>query len=165
MQFKQMHTSNFGKGRLTYRPEAIIIHITEGSSESAIKWCHDQKSKVSYHYIVREDGSIIELVRPENTAWHAGLIKNPSWQKIKKNINPNLYTIGLAFAGHSTEGPNFMQFCSMVLLVKKLCTDYKIKVDTENIVGHNEIRSDKTCPSEFVSTHAIASAAILRSSV
>lgn len=162
MFYTKMHTSNFQKGRERYAPEAIVIHITEGSSSSAIKWCHDPKSQVSYHFLIKEDGSIVELVQPENTAWHAGMVKNATWKNLKKNINPNLYTLSIALAGNSVEGPNFAQFCTTALLIKKLCTDYSLPIDENHIIGHNEIRSDKTCPSKFVSTHALASAARLR---
>lgn len=162
MPIKKLHTANFQKGRMMYAPEAIVIHITEGTSKSAIKWCHDPKSSVSYHYIIDEDGKIIELVPPENTAWHAGLVKNPTWKNLKKNINPNLYTLSIALAGTSAEGPNLVQFITCSLFVKKLCTDYSIPIDEKHIVGHNEIRADKTCPSKYVSTHALVSVAKLR---
>ena len=51
----------------------IIIHYTGMSKElSAIKRLCNIKSKVSAHYFIKKNGSVLNLVPPLYEAWHAG---------------------------------------------------------------------------------------------
>lgn len=145
---QKIHTPNQTFGRGQFNPKAIVIHTTGGSSIGAIKWCLDVKSQVSYHYIVKEDGTLIELVPQENIAWHAGKILKPTWKGLIEKENPNNYTLGIAFAGTAEEGPNIKQFLQMAYLIKELSVKFKIDIDREHIIGHNEIRADKDCPGQ-----------------
>lgn len=157
-----MHTANMRSGRMGYKPEAFVIHVTEGSGKGAISWCMNPKSQVSYHYIVDENARVIELVRPENTAWHAGLAVNASWKHIRPGINANLYTIGIAYAGHASEGPTLQQVVAISKLVKALSTQYAITLDDNHVIPHNAIRADKQCPGPKLNTACIVSLAMLR---
>ena len=54
----------------------IIIHYTGMKVESkAIERLVSPKSKVSTHYFIRNDGTIINMVPDEYVAWHAGVSK------------------------------------------------------------------------------------------
>lgn len=142
---------NFDKDRKGYAPKAIVIHRSEGSFESSFAWCNDPKSKVSYHYLINKSGEVFELVYPKDTAWHAGLAVKATWPLIKQGINTNLYTLGIALSGLASTKPTIRQIISCGQLVKKLCSIYKIQLDSFHIIPHNSIRSDKICPGVNVS--------------
>lgn len=128
----------------------FVIHMTEGSFKSAVEWCSNPKSTASYHFIIDRDGKDICMVMPENTAWHAGLIRNPTAEIVKNGPNPNFYTIGIAFAGFASEGPTASQITHCARLLNTLATYYNIKLDKKTVVPHNAIRSDKICPGPYV---------------
>lgn len=142
-------------GRREYKPEAFVIHVTEGKTYGAIAWCKDPKSAVSYHYIIDEMGDAWELVKPENTAWHAGKIKDSTWSGLKQGINPNLYTIGIAFGGFAQNGPTLAQFISIAELLRNIAAIHQIPLDRKYIVPHNEIRTDKICPGPHFNIDAL----------
>ena len=54
-------------------PDMLVLHYTGmQTAEAAIARLCDPKAKVSAHYVVDEDGSILKLVPEERRAWHAG---------------------------------------------------------------------------------------------
>ena len=51
----------------------IVLHYTGmRDAESAIARLRDPAAKVSCHYLVAEDGTILRLVADDKRAWHAG---------------------------------------------------------------------------------------------
>ena len=55
--------------------KAIVIHYTGMQSEvDALNRLTNVKSKVSCHYLVNENGQIINIVSDNYIAWHAGKI-------------------------------------------------------------------------------------------
>lgn len=95
------------------------------------------------------------MVDTNNTAWHAGLVKNSTWKLLKTNQNPNYYTIGIAYAGYAKNGPTFAQFCSIAGLIKMLAVIHKINIDKNSVIPHNLIRTDKVCPGAHVNFDAL----------
>lgn len=54
-------------------PDMLVLHYTGmQSAEAAVARLCDAKARVSAHYVVDEDGSILKLVPEERRAWHAG---------------------------------------------------------------------------------------------
>lgn len=54
-------------------PDAVILHYTGmPDGEAAIRWLCDPVSNVSCHYVVEEDGGVLQLVAEGRRAWHAG---------------------------------------------------------------------------------------------
>jgi N-acetyl-anhydromuramyl-L-alanine amidase AmpD len=155
MQIFSSLSPNQALGRSGYKPEAFVIHVTEGGFIGALEWCKDRRSEASYHFIVREDGFIFKLVEPENTAWHAGAVKNSRWRGLKAGINPNLYTIGISYAGFASKGPTLAQFLAIKELICQLSAIHSILLDRNHIIGHYEIRSDKTCPGAKMNLDAL----------
>ena len=52
---------------------AIIYHYTAGGSlEGTVKWFQNPQSRVSSHYVVGKDGTVVQMVALERAAWHAG---------------------------------------------------------------------------------------------
>ena len=51
----------------------ILLHYTGmASGPAAEDWLCDKASEVSSHYLVHEDGRIVQMVREADRAWHAG---------------------------------------------------------------------------------------------
>lgn len=138
-------------GRAGFKPEAIVIHITDGSYNGAHSWLLNPKSRVSAHFLIRNDGKYDALVKPGDTAWHCGVVIRPTWPLLKPNINPNLYTIGIELALTKQQKPSLAMIRTLMSLVVDATTKWKIPLDREHIIGHNEIRADKTCPGQYIS--------------
>jgi N-acetyl-anhydromuramyl-L-alanine amidase AmpD len=135
--------------------KGFVIHMTEGSFQSALSWCNDIKSQVSYHFIIDTDGADICLVMPENTAWHAGKIESPSTDFVKNGPNPNFYSIGIAMAGFASQGPTLAQIAKCAKLINTLATYYNIKLDKNSIIPHHSIKQSKICPGPHVSIDSL----------
>ncbi|MGO8831827.1 MAG: N-acetylmuramoyl-L-alanine amidase, partial [Roseiarcus sp.] len=56
------------------RPDAVILHYTgmPTGAQALARLC-DPSSEVSSHYLVWEDGRVVQLVAEERRAWHAGI--------------------------------------------------------------------------------------------
>ena len=118
----------------------LIFHYTGMRSEkSAIKRLCDLSSKVSCHYFIKKDGSILNLVPDKYISWHAGI---SSWKKLR---NINKYSIGIEIhnPGHvyGYKYFNKRQFNSIKYLSKKLKKKYKFK--EKNFLGHSDISPDR----------------------
>ncbi|MEZ0241840.1 MAG: N-acetylmuramoyl-L-alanine amidase, partial [Sphingomonas sp.] len=51
----------------------IVLHYTGmQTAEAAIERLCDPAAKVSAHYLVAEDGTILRMVQEDKRAWHAG---------------------------------------------------------------------------------------------
>jgi len=118
----------------------IIIHYTGMEYESsALNRLCDYKTKVSAHYFIKKDGSILNLVPPIYEAWHAG---KSSWKSLK---SLNKYSIGVEIqnSGHDNKYENFTQkqIISTKKLLKYLISKYKVK--SKNVLGHSDIAPDR----------------------
>ena len=140
---------NQQKGRAGYKIEAIVIHITQGDYAGALSWLTNPQSQVSAHFLIGKDGHYEQLVACDNTAWHAGIVKNPSCKLLKPGVNPNLYTLGIENAGTIDTPPTAEQIFALADLVGDLCKRFSIPLDTDHIIPHHAIRSDKSCPGPF----------------
>lgn len=125
---------------------AIVIHFTGGGTKSdnfiATKnWFMNPRSKASSHYVVNRDGKIYRFVKDGQVSWHAGLVNKPTWKYIKKNINPNLYTIGIENVAYWGQKFTNKQYISLSNLIKDICKRHNIPINRNRIIGHEEIDS------------------------
>ena len=110
----------------------IIIHYTGMKNQAvAIKRLQSKVAKVSCHYLISKSGKIYQMVKDQNVAWHAGKSK---WGK---DINLNKNSIGIELVNKGSENYPKAQIKSLIYLLKKLKTKYKIK--TQNFLGHEDI--------------------------
>ena len=77
---------NFRKGRYGLEPKAIVIHVIVGSLESAGMTFRDPRSSVSAHYGVGKSGYVHQYVEEADTAFHAGIVVDPTWRLIDPKI-------------------------------------------------------------------------------
>ena len=114
----------------------IIFHYTGMKNDKeAINRLTDVKSKVSSHFLIRDNGKIITLVPELYVSWHAGI---SSWQNFK-SINKHSIGIEISNPGHDNKYKNFpkKQIKSILKLSKYLIKKYKIK--NKFILGHSDI--------------------------
>lgn len=152
---------NYRKGRAGQRPEAIVIHITDGAFAGAVSWLCNPISQVSAHYVISFKGEVVQLVDEADTAWHAGKAVRPTWQKLKQGINPNSYTIGIECEGYKDKQPTRSQYLAIIELVKSIGERWGIKLTRDQVIGHREIRADKTCPGQYLDLEMICKMANL----
>ena len=122
--------------RLKKSIKFTIIHYTGMQSEiDSIERLKNIKSKVSCHYLINRKGEIIQMVKDNKIAWHAGKSK---WKNFK-NLNKNSIGIELVNKGHEHGYQNFsnIQITSLISLCKNLKKKYRIK--SENFLGHSDI--------------------------
>ena len=138
-------TNKYSPNFSTYRRikkniKYIIYHYTGMSSESkAINRLTSVKSKVSCHYFIKRDGSVILMVPVNYEAWHAG---KSNW---KKDISLNKKSLGIEISnkGHQFGYEKFSknQITSLIKLSKYLIKKYNIKAS--NILGHSDIAFER----------------------
>jgi len=140
-------TPNYTKGRGGHLIIAIINHITAGKYPGCLSWMQNPASKASCHYLILKDGRILQLVKDEDTAWHAGAVNKPSW-KYYDGTNPNRYTLGIEHEGYPEEGLTEKQYQSTLWLHQQLVEKWGIPVDSDHIIGHYRIDSvnRSNCP-------------------
>jgi len=85
--------------------------------------------KVSAHFLIRRDGSVIQFVSCGKRAWHAGV---SSWQG---RSACNDFSIGIELEGSDYVPFNDPQYTSLARLTRLLRRSYPIRA----IVGHADI--------------------------
>ncbi|OYX39128.1 MULTISPECIES: N-acetylmuramoyl-L-alanine amidase [unclassified Sphingomonas] len=117
----------------------IVLHYTGmEDAESAIARLRDPDGtpRVSAHYVVAEDGTVLRLVDEDKRAWHAGVSK---WRDIPSDINSASVGIEIVNPGHEFGYRPFPdeQIASVIQLVMQIKDRYEIT--RGNIVGHSDI--------------------------
>lgn len=113
---------------------AIVVHSTANSSlEGVVNWFNNPQAQVSAHYTIGKDGRIVQHVRDENRAWHAG---KSEWKGIP---NVNNYALGIELVNLNDGQDPYPeeQHQANVRLCTYLIGKHNIK--PENIVGHLDI--------------------------
>ena len=136
-KIKHFYSINFDKiKRKKSNVKFLVFHYTGMQSEkSAINKLSHKESKVSCHYFIKKNGSIINLVPDLYISWHAGI---SFWKKFKKI---NKYSIGIEIhnPGHQYGYKRFnkKQINSIIYLSLKLAKKYNLK--NKNFLGHSDI--------------------------
>jgi N-acetylmuramoyl-L-alanine amidase len=123
------------------KPSFVIIHHTaQDSIEQTISTFTKVKTQVSAHYVISENGKVVQMLNDYLRAWHAG---NATWGK---NTDLNSSSIGIELDNNGFEPFSEAQINSLVALLTKLKKDYNIP--TQNFIGHADIAPGrKTDPS------------------
>lgn len=137
------------KGRNGHKVIAIVNHIMEGTLEGTDAWFNQEESGgVSSHFGVGKDGEIHQYVGLGDVARHAGKVREPNWNLLIPDVNPNWYTIGIEHEGFSGEEMPEEQYQATLALHKWLIEVFGLEANRDTIIGHNRINSvDKGgCP-------------------
>jgi N-acetyl-anhydromuramyl-L-alanine amidase AmpD len=60
------------KGNQAIKPEAVVLHHSDGSYRGGVEWIASPASKVSYHVLIARDGRRTVFCQDTERAWHAG---------------------------------------------------------------------------------------------
>lgn len=123
------HSSPRPKG---VRTSLIVLHSTDGTFESALDWFQHPESRVSSHYVVARDGRIVQCVKLEDQAWHAGV------SRYQRRPRVNRFSIGIEMEHIDglDDWPN-RQLKAVARLCRWLMEKYALALGS--IVSHAEI--------------------------
>ncbi|MXO84596.1 N-acetylmuramoyl-L-alanine amidase [Altererythrobacter aurantiacus] len=114
----------------------VVIHYTEmDNAELAIERLSDPESKVSAHYLITEDGEVVQLVEEAKRAWHGGV----SYWRGHKDVNSASIGIELDHPGHRHDYRGFSrkQIDALIPLLARIVREHDIP--RANVVGHSDI--------------------------
>ncbi|WP_435846240.1 N-acetylmuramoyl-L-alanine amidase [Streptomyces diacarni] len=120
-----------------YGIDRVIVHVTQGSAAAAVKVFRNPEHRAAAHYIVCQDGQIIQMIRELDVAFHAA------------NRQYNERSIGIEHEGWVDKPQDFTDemYRSSAKLTAGICTRYKFPADREHVIGHNEVPgADHTDP-------------------
>jgi N-acetylmuramoyl-L-alanine amidase len=117
-------------------PDAIILHYTGmKTAEGAEDWLCDTRSQVSSHYLVYEDGSVVQMVPEGKRAWHAGV----SYWQGETDLNSHSVGIEIANPGHDLGYVDFPD--AQIEAVIHLCRDIMARwnISPRRVLAHSDI--------------------------
>jgi N-acetylmuramoyl-L-alanine amidase len=151
-------SANFGersKGRL---PDMIVLHYTGMPDvEGAITQLCTAGTEVSAHYVVLEDGRIVQCVPEANRAWHAGVA---SWAG-EEDINSCSIGVEIVNRGHDWGYPDFppRQIAAVIALCRGIIL--RREVPSHRVLGHSDVApSRKKDPGEKFPWHSLANSGV-----
>jgi N-acetylmuramoyl-L-alanine amidase len=131
-----VYSPNHDERKRGAQADMIVLHYTGMSSaEDALKRLCDPASKVSSHYLVYEDGAIVQLVPEARRAWHAG---ESAW-KGETDINGRSVGIEIANPGHDVGYPDFSE--PQIEAVIALCRDViaRLPIPPDHVLAHSDV--------------------------
>jgi N-acetylmuramoyl-L-alanine amidase len=127
---------NHGERQGGAKPDMLVLHYT-GMRDSILALDHlcSPLSEVSAHYVVMEDGHIVQCVPESRRAWHAGV---SSWAG-ETDINSCSIGIEIANPGHDHGYPDFprRQIAAVIALCRSIFTRHKIPPD--RVLAHSDV--------------------------
>ncbi|GAB2760583.1 N-acetylmuramoyl-L-alanine amidase [Streptomyces bullii] len=120
-----------------YGIDMVVVHVTQGSFDSAVEVFQDPGHGAASHYIVRQDGHIAQMIRELDVAFHAG------------NRAYNERSVGIEHEGFVDRPEDLTDemYEASARLTARICARYDIPVDREHIIGHVEVPgTDHTDP-------------------
>jgi N-acetylmuramoyl-L-alanine amidase len=114
----------------------LVLHYTGmRTAQEALERLCDPAAKVSAHYLIDEDGSVIRLVAEEKRAWHAGL---SSWRG-RTDINAASIGIELVNPGHEFGYSRFPepQIGALEELAHAILERHPIPA--RHVIGHSDV--------------------------
>ena len=126
---------------------------------SAIDWLCNPVSQVSCHYVVTEEGGILQLVPDERRAWHAG---RGSWGGCA-DINSASIGIEIVNGGHDFGLPDFPDTQIEAVIALGHCLVSRYAIPPERVLAHSDIApARKRDPGERFPWDRLASAGLGR---
>jgi N-acetylmuramoyl-L-alanine amidase len=118
-------------------PDMILLHYTGmQTGAAALERLCVPDSKVSAHYVVFEDGRIVQCVPEDKRAWHAGV---SSWSG-ETDINSCSIGIEIVNPGHEFGYPDFplRQTAAVISLCRSILTR-RGPLAPDRILGHSDV--------------------------
>src|SRR5881227_3192782 len=149
---------NHGERNKGRQPDIIVLHYTGMPDvEGAIAQLCSAGTEVSAHYIVLEDGRIVQCVPEARRAWHAGV---SSWSG-EDDINSCSIGIEIVNRGHDWGYPEFplRQIAAVIALCRGIML--RRKVPAHRVLGHSDVApARKKDPGEKFPWHSLANSGV-----
>ncbi len=154
---------NFPSPNFDERPESspidmLVMHYTGmETAEAALDRLCDAAAKVSAHYMIDEDGTVISLVDESKRAWHAGV----AYWRGETDINARSIGIELVNPGHEFGYRDFSgaQMVALEILAVDILSRHDIPA--RNVVGHSDVApARKQDPGKLFDWRRLAKAGI-----
>jgi N-acetyl-anhydromuramyl-L-alanine amidase AmpD len=94
---RRVNTPN--KGSQPIKPEAIVLHHSDGSYRGGVEWIANPVSKVSYHVLIARDGRRTVFANDTERCWHAG---KSNWMG---RPDLNSWSLGVSWEGNTYDYP------------------------------------------------------------
>jgi N-acetylmuramoyl-L-alanine amidase len=117
-------------------PDMILLHYTGmRDNEAALRLLCTPQAEVSAHYVVMQDGYIVQLVAEARRAWHAGV---SSWAG-ETDVNSCSIGIEIANPGHDHGYPDFpkRQIAAVTALCRSIMTRHQVPAD--RVLAHSDV--------------------------
>lgn len=116
--------------------DAVIIHSVYNPFEGETHGLDEvleifEEYDVAPHYIIMRDGEIVQTVKEQNTAWHAGRSRVPDGR-----TSVNDFSIGIEMVNSIDDVYTKEQYASLRALVE----DIDARYDITYVLGHDEIK-------------------------
>jgi N-acetylmuramoyl-L-alanine amidase len=138
--------------------DMLVLHYTGmKSAAEAVARLRDPVSKVSSHYVVDEDGSVLRLVPEHLRAFHAGV----SYWRGRRVLNDPSVGIEIVNPGHEWGYRAFP--AAQMDAVRALCLEIlgRHAIPAHNVVAHSDIApTRKQDPGELFDWEGLAKAGI-----
>ena len=120
--------------------DQVVIHITDGGAriDGTVAWFKAPRKpdgselKVSAHYVVGQDGEIVQMVAERDVAYHANSANGRSI-----GIEHCARSVGALGASDKGLKPTQAQYEASAALVRDICTRLGIPIDRVHVLGHN----------------------------
>lgn len=123
---------NFGPRRDGLKPTLIVLHYTAmTSARAALERLCDPAAEVSAHYLIGPDGTLWQLVRECDRAWHAGA---GAWRG-QSDINSRSIGIELDNRGDHPFGEP--QMAALEALLESVMARWEIPA--AGVIGHSDM--------------------------
>jgi N-acetylmuramoyl-L-alanine amidase len=144
--------------RRVARPDLVLLHYTGmASTDDAVTRLCDPATKLSSHYLVHDDGRVLQLVAEDRRAYHAGL---SSWAGTT-DINSRSIGIEIGNPGHDFGCPPFpdRQIAAVIALCRDIVARHGIK--PADVLAHSDVAPGrKRDPGEMFPWRRLAAAGI-----
>lgn len=151
-------SANFGERADGRQPDMILLHYTGMPDvEGAIAQLCSPGTEVSAHYIVLEDGRIVQCVPESKRAWHAGV----SFWAGEEDINSCSIGIEIINRGHDWGYPDFP--LRQIAAVIALCRGIMLRraIPSHRVLGHSDVApARKKDPGEKFPWHSLANSGV-----
>jgi N-acetylmuramoyl-L-alanine amidase len=127
---------NVSERRDGIRADILLLHYTGmKTAQAALERLCDPEAKVSSHYMVYEDGEIVQMVPEAQRAYHAGV----SYWAGDTDINSRSIGIEIVNPGHDYGYPDYpkQQIASVIALCRDIVK--RNEIPSERVLAHSDV--------------------------
>jgi len=138
MTYTQRPSPNHNARRLPV--SMLVLHYTGmHSGAAAIERLCDPEAQVSAHYVVEEDGHVLQLAPESQRAWHAG---RGAWRGCT-DVNSASIGVEIVNGGHDFGLPDFPapQIEAVIALCQGVLARHPIAAC--DVIGHSDLAPDR----------------------